>query len=91
MSSNGRPRKQELDVLAMQAGVDRKYAGKRGRGWLEQKISGKSRAEFKLEQRVRKAADELREARDMLIEFRMRKYKVQPVDQMLALMGKMKI
>ena len=86
MSSNGRPMKPELDALAAQVGIDRKQAGKRGRGWLEQKISGRSRAEFKLEQRVRKAADELREARDMLIEFRMRKYRNDP-KQLAVVLG----
>lgn len=86
MKKRGRPTTADLDSLALQAGVDRKEAGRRGVGWLQQKISGKSRAEFKLEQRVRKAADELREARDMLIEFRMRKYRNDP-KQLAVVLG----
>lgn len=83
----GRPTTADLDSLALQAGVDRKEAGRRGVGWLQQKISGRSRAEFKLEQRVRTLAEELREARDMLIEFRMRKYRKEPQEKLAVMLG----
>jgi len=89
MKKRGRPTTADLDSLAIKAGVDRKEAGRRGVGWLEQKISGRSRAEFKLEERVRKAAEELREARDALIEFRMRKYRNDPA-QLAVVLGKKK-